>query len=98
MSPADHHFSFGSDENCVICSHCLQYTGRLKTDKRGKPYVVCGNCQSRSFLGSDRALSAIRMLSREFLERLMSLAGQSADAAKVPAESGVEVGHGRAAA
>ena len=46
----------------VMCFFCLEHLGRLKIDKRGRPYISCGSCGSRTFMHSNRALNGFRLM------------------------------------
>jgi hypothetical protein len=59
-------------EGDLFCGCCLRFTTALKTDKRGRPYLWCASCRSRTFVGSDAGLTAIRTMSPERLERVVA--------------------------
>ena len=82
----------------LFCGHCLQHSASLKTDKRGRPYLVCAGCLSRSFIHSDRGLIAVRTMSQAALARLRALAEAiDRDAAHKEYAQGAEAALQRAA-
>lgn len=67
-------FSFDRDATGTPgtwCGWCCTTNGVLRTDSKGRPYVVCHYCGSRSFLKSDRAMFAIRFFTGANLRRMM---------------------------
>ena len=44
------------------CPLCLEAGASLRTDKKGRPYVVCGMCRSRMFVGSLVGLTWFRAI------------------------------------
>ena len=43
---------------CLICASALKW----KYDKRGRPYVGCGNCQSKIFVHGRIGLTGVKIL------------------------------------
>ena len=64
-------------EQVVRCPLCLREdTCSLRYDKKGRPYLVCGGCSTRAFLGSITALTSTLFLSPH-IARILSSVGSS---------------------
>ena len=63
--------------NSVRCPLCLEADAcTLKLDRKGRPYLHCRWCESRSFLGNAAALTTIVLCQPE-LARLVDAGGGS---------------------
>lgn len=64
------------------CSLCLTDNSvRMRLDKRGRPYLVCGACGSRTFMPSAEALRGLVLLQpavREFIQAIKAAQLQQA--------------------
>ena len=63
-------FRFPREGGDVFCGCCLSISGELRTDKRGCPYIWCHTCRSRTFVGTDRGLTGVRVITQETLQHL----------------------------
>ena len=65
----------------AFCGCCLSISAELRTDKRGFPYLWCHQCRSRTFVGTDRGLTGVRVITAETLQhlhRIVSTLGEQA--------------------
>ncbi len=66
-----------NQEQLVRCPLCLREdTCALRYDKKGRPYLRCGGCDTRAFLGSITALTSTIFLSPH-IARILSSTGSS---------------------
>lgn len=63
-------FTFPSAGGDLFCGHCLRNSAELRRDRKGRPYLWCVSCRSRSFIGSDAGLTAVRTMSADVLASL----------------------------
>ena len=42
----------------AVCPLCFDDGAELRFDRKGRPYIVCASCSSRSFIGSPRGLTS----------------------------------------
>lgn len=62
---------------CVRCPLCLENdAAMLRTDRRGRPYLRCRWCESRTFIGNTAGLTTI-LLIQPALARIVADAGGS---------------------
>lgn len=62
-------------DNEIRCPCCLTAGAALiKTDKRGKPYVTCRSCFSRTFIADRRGLAGI-LSAQPAIAQLIARAG-----------------------
>ena len=57
----------------LFCGCCLRHTANLRTDRKGRPYITCSACRSRTFVYSDEGLRGIRVMSAAALDRLAAM-------------------------
>ena len=73
-------FAFKSENpaGALLCGCCLRSAATLKTDKKGRPYLTCAYCMSRTFIGSDAGLTALRVLQPEMIRAIQQAAAGAA--------------------
>lgn len=61
-------FGDGAQVPCVFC--LSEGAGRIRIDKKSRPYVICHACGTRSFLHSPEALRIYGFLAHGLIQRL----------------------------
>lgn len=69
-------------EERVLCLFCLRGDARIRIDRRGRPYVSCGHCGTRSFMPSFDALNGYRLLAPEIAALISRFGGVESTLAK----------------